>query len=194
MLTDYRTQQDHSEREHKDRWKIPRAFGRFIAELADWDWFINPFSFRDRIPGFGPPVPGIALSRLNEYLMRLQIAAGQPIGWVIAEEFGRLGGRYHGHALITGVRHLSLDFWRREAYRCFGRTKIELFDPSRGAAFYVTKHAGTLTGKFDLGGFLKGRDLSKCEQSHSPGGGRDVVKSQPFLRSFFHTCLPHRHR
>ena len=194
MLTDYRTQQDHWVRQYKERSEIPRAFGRFIAELADWDWFINPLSFRDRIPGFGPPVPGVAMSRLNEYLMRLQITAGQPIGWVIAEEFGRLGGRYHGHALITGVRHLSLDFWRREAYRCFGRTKIELFDPSRGAAFYLTKHAGTLTGKFDLGGFLKGRDLKKCEQSRSRGGGRDVVKSPGLLKSFFHMGLPRWHR
>jgi len=194
MLPNYRTQQEQWVREHKERSEIRRAFGSFIATLAAWDWFVNPLSFRDRIPGFGPPVPGIALSRINEYLMRLQIAAGQPIGWVIAEESGRLGGRYHGHALITGVRHLSLDFWRREAYRCFGRTKIELFDPSRGAAYYVTKHAGTLTGKFDLGGFLKGRDLSKCEQSHSPGGGRDVTVSPSLPGSFFRKCLPRWHR
>ena len=194
MLTDHRIEQERRTRENRQRSMMPKAFGMFIASLATWDWFINPLSFRDRIPGFGPPVPGIALSRLTEFLIRLQIDAGQPIGWVIAEEFGRLGSRYHCHALITGVRHLSQQFWQREAFRCFGHTKIQLFDPERGATFYVAKYEGKLTGQVDPGGFLKGRDLSKCLESRSVGGGRDVVRSEPLPRSHFHMCLPRRHR
>ena len=165
-----------------------------IAGLAAWDWFINPLSFRDRTPGFGPPVPDIALSRINEFFLRIQSDAGRLIGWVIAEEFGRLCGRYHCHALITGVQHLSRQVWQREAYRCFGRTRIDPFDPIRGAAFYLAKYEGRLTGKIDFGGFLRGRDLLKCGQSRSVGGGRVVVESVPMPNGCYHMCLPRRHR
>jgi hypothetical protein len=58
----------------------------------------------------------------------------------------------------------------------------------------VAKFAGKLTGKVDLGGFLKGRDLSKCEQSRSRGGGRDLTVSPSLPRSFYHECLPRWHR
>ena len=91
LLKDYRNEQERWAIENQQGRKMSRALGMFIATLAAWDWFINPLSFRDRVPGFGPPVPGIALSRLNEFLTRLQRDAGQLIGWVIAEELGRLG-------------------------------------------------------------------------------------------------------
>jgi hypothetical protein len=89
MLTDHRIQQERWARENRQRRKMPRAFGRLIAGLAPWDWFFNPLSFQDQIPGSGPPAPELALSRLKEYLLLIQKDAGHPIGWVIAEEFGR---------------------------------------------------------------------------------------------------------
>jgi len=201
MLADRRIELERLARENRERKLLPTAYGKFVAELAAWDWFMNPISLRDRVPGFGPPVPGIALSKLNEFLTRLQHDAGRLIGWVIAEEFGLLGGRLHYHALITGVRDLPRGYWERQAYRCLGRTRIRIFDPKRGAAYYLAKFAGKPSGKvniglggINLGGFLKERDLSKCEQSHSPGGGRDVVVSAPLPRNCFHRCLPRWHR
>lgn len=189
MLVDHRFQQEGWAQESRQRRKLPRAFGMFIASLAAWDWFINPLSFRDRTPGFGPPVPDIALSRITEFLLRIQSNAGRPIGWVVAEEFGRLGGRYHCHALITGVPDLSRQFWQREAYRCFGRTRIAPFDPKRGAALYVAKYEGRLTGQVHLGGCMRGIDLSKCEQSRSVGGGRDLTVSPPMPSGLYRQCL-----
>ncbi len=194
VLTDHRIEQERRARENRQHKKLPRDWGKFIASLAAWDWFLNPLSFRGRTPGFGPPVSDLALSRITEFLLRIQSNAGVLIGWVTAEESGRLGGRYHCHALITGVRDLSRQFWQREAYRCFGRTRIVPFDPQRGAAFYVAKYEGKLTGNIELGGFLKGRDLSKCVQSRSVGGGQDGVESAPLLRSNFHSCLSRWHR
>jgi hypothetical protein len=194
MLTDHRFQLERWARENRQRRKMPRAFGMFIARLAAWDWYLNPLSFRDRTPGLGPPVPDLALRRITEFLLRVQSEAQRLIGWVVAEEFGRLGGRYHCHSLITGVQDLSRQFWQREAYRCFGHTRIAPFDPKRGAALYVAKYEGRLTGEIHLGGTLAGVNLSKCEQSHSQGGGRDVVVSAPLPKSCFHMCLPRRHR
>jgi hypothetical protein len=194
MLTDHRLQQEQWARENRQRRKLPPAFGMFIARLAAWDWFLNPLSFRDRAPGFGPPVPHLALRRITEFLSHIQSNAGRPIGWVVAEEFGRLGGRYHCHALITGVRDLPRQYWQREAYRCFGRTRIAPFDPKRGAAFYVSKYEGRLTGQIHLGGTLAGIDLSKCEETPVEGGGQNVAVSAPLPRRYFHSSPPRRHR
>ncbi len=47
------------------------------------------------------------------------------VGWVIAEEFGRSGGRWHVHLLIRGVRHLRRKKWWKRAFRRFGRNRIE---------------------------------------------------------------------
>jgi len=194
MLTDHRLLQERWARENRERCKLPRAFGTFIVGLAAWDWFINPLSFRDRTAHSGPPVPEFALSQITEYLTLIQKQAERQVGWVIAEEFGQIGGRYHCHLLITGVKHLSRDYWRREAYRRFGRTRIEIFDPKRGAAYYAAKYEGRLSGQIHFGGTLAGVDLSRCERSRSQGGGQDVVISPAFPKSAYHSCFPRWHR
>ncbi len=147
MLADHRTELERLARENRQRKPLPRAFGKFVSELATWDWFINPLSFRDRVPGYGPPVSNLALTRIAEFFLRLQGEARQPVGWVIAEEYGQLGERYHCHALVTGVRNLSRQDWEKEAFRCFGHTQIDRFDRERRAAYYVAKYEGKLTGR-----------------------------------------------
>jgi hypothetical protein len=194
MLIDHRIDLERWTRENRQRKLMPRAFGKFVAELAEWDWFINPLSFRDQTPDSGPPAPEFALSQIKKYLSLIERNAGEPIGWVIAEEFGRFGGRYHCHVLISGVKRLSRDFWRREAHRRFGYTRIEPFDPARGAAYYSAKYEGRLPGQIHFGGTLAGIGLSKCEESRSQGGGLDVAISVPMTRGYFHLCLPRRHR
>jgi hypothetical protein len=51
--------------------------------------------------------------------------ATRAIGWVIAEEFGRIGGRWHVHLLIRGVQHLRRKKWWKRAFVRFGRSRIE---------------------------------------------------------------------
>lgn len=51
--------------------------------------------------------------------------ATRAIGWVIAEEFGRLGGRWHVHLLIRGVQHIRRKRWWKRAFVRFGRNRIE---------------------------------------------------------------------
>ena len=145
-------------------------------------------------PRAAPPLPEAVLKRVESWLLDAQRLAGLPIGWVIAEEFGRLGGRWHCHLLVTGVTNLPRSKWQAEAHRRFGYTRIERFDPARGAAFYAAKYAGRLPGAIHFGGTLAGVDLSKCECSRSQGEGRDVAVSVALPRSHFHMCLPGRHR
>lgn len=55
----------------------------------------------------------------------VQMVATRTIGWVVAEELGRVGGRWHVHILIRGVQHLRRKKWWRRAFVRFGRTRIE---------------------------------------------------------------------
>ena len=231
MLTDHRIEQERWARQRRERKNLARAFGHFIANIAGWDWFINPLTLRNvgfsppapretgellrdgcfavckpdpRLAAYQPstrytsrggsPTPDAALARVQNWFLGVQKRAGHPIGWMIAEEFGRLGGRWHCHGLVTGVSHLDRRAIWETANQDFGYTRIERFDARRGAAFYSAKYAGRLAGRIHFGGTLAGVDLSKCEKSVSAGGGRDVAVSVPLPRSYFHMCLPRRHR
>jgi hypothetical protein len=194
MLTDHKLLQERWPRESRERRKLPPAFGKFIAGLVSWDWFFNPLSFRDGGSGCGAPVPDFALRQIKKYLLLVQRDAGRPIGWVLAEEFGRLGGRWHCHMLITGVRQLSRDFWRREACRRFGYTRIEAFNPLQGGPYHTAKYEGRSPGEIHFGGTLAGVDLAMCEQSRSRGGGHDVAVSVALPKLHFRMILSRWHR
>jgi hypothetical protein len=230
MLADHRIEQERWARENRQRRKLPRDLGKFIAGLPAWDRFVT-VTLRNREPqreeawergrlrrkanvtickpdpqlvryepssrysrADCPPTPQVVLWKIKDWLTDVEKAAGKPIGWVLAEEFGRQGSRYHCHLLITGVQRLSRRFWQREAYRRFGHTSIEPYDPGRGAAHYVAKYSGRTLGEIHFGGTLAGRDLSECVKSHSKGGCRDVTVSPPFPKGCFHMCLSRRHR
>jgi hypothetical protein len=167
---------------------MARAFGEFIAGLAPWNWFVNPFSFRVE------PVPDAAIAGIHEFFGLVQREAALPVGWMIAEEFGGLGGRFHCHALVTGVGGLRREFWWREAFRRFGRTRIEPFDPKRGAAFYAAKYAAKQLGALHFRWTLVGTDLSLCELPRVTGGGQDVARSAELPRTFFRLSLRKWHR
>lgn len=230
-LTDHRAELERRAYFAHARKEIPQAFGNFIAGLAQWDWFINPFTFRNlsraeearlvvpvssdgnvvrysqdprlvswRPPSRyalrpGPPVPDAAFARITQYFSNMQASTGGPIGWVLAEEFGRMGGRYHCHALVTGVAHLRRDVWWDEAHRRFGRTRIEPFDPRKAAAFYTAKYAAKQLGGLHFGGTLAGINLSAARETNLPiRHGVVVARSANVPNEFFHLTLPRRHR
>ena len=155
-LVDHREAQERWAFRCRQRRELPRAFGELFRDLAPWDWFVNPISFRDDGAN-GPPAPDLALARISEYFDLVQRATSKPVGWVIGEEFGKLGGRYHCHALVTGVADQHRKFWWAEAFRRFGRTRIEPFDPQRAATFYAAKYAAKQLGGLHFGGTLAGK-------------------------------------
>jgi len=188
MLQDHAREVERRASDRRERRISARAYGEWIARLASWDWFINPFSFRVE------PKPDAAIAGIEEYFRLVQREAASHVGWMIAEEFGRLGGRFHCHALVTGVARLRREFWWREAFRRFGRTRIEPFDPERGAAFYASKYAAKQLGALHFGGTLAGVDLSLCEQPGAGGGGQDVALSATVEKWHFRQGLGRWHR
>jgi len=193
MLSDRRHAQERWTADRRRRREVADSFGYFLADLAEWDWFMNPISFRDDGPD-GPPVPDAALSRIREYFGLVQRGASKPIGWVVAEEFGRLGGRYHCHALVTGVSDLWRKFWWAEAFRRFGRTLIDPFDRERAAAFYAAKYEAKQLGGLHFGGTLAGKRLSDFEIPIPSGGKHVIVASDQLPGDYFRLGLGRWHR
>jgi len=163
-LVDHSRETERRAKELQIRSQLPDAFGQFLSKLTVWDWFVNPITFRDEVQ-----CPDAAMKRIEQWLADIEAHAGNPIGWVIPEEFGALGGRWHCHGLISGTAHLKRRFWWAEAFRRFGRTRIEPFDPARAAAFYAAKYAAKALGKIHFGGRLAGVELSHVVR---PGGSR----------------------
>lgn len=117
--------------------------------------------------------------RVRTYLHALEwkgaVTSGRPVSWVAVEEFGRVSGRFHVHALIAGVAYLNREEWFKRALDQFGRTRIEPFDPGKAAAFYAAKYAAKALGELHLGGVLPGCDLNRFEDRRGASGGRIVV-------------------
>ena len=59
------------------------------------------------------------------FFFKAEAIATTQIGWVIAEEYGNVSGRWHLHLLIRGVHHLRRRKWWRRSFVRFGRTRIE---------------------------------------------------------------------
>jgi hypothetical protein len=105
-----------------------RAWGGFLHEFA-WDHCAT-LTFRY------PVQRDIAIKELcDRFLRRLGRNAQRPIACFWAIERG--GGQLHIHALIAGTVKLAsagiYSAWQA------GYSKVSQYDPSRGAAWYVTK-------------------------------------------------------
>jgi len=166
------------------RFRTIGNYGRvrlFVADprLKSWE----P-SNRNRVEP-KPPVRDKALDEFFDWLARIQEAAAQPIRAVVAEEFGRVGGRYHCHVLISGVAHLRRDEWWRDAFERFGRTRIEPFDPERGAAFYAAKYAAKALGALHFVGPYPGEKLTAHLRPGVPVGRSNVALSADLPRAAY---------
>ncbi len=164
-LADHRMRQEEWARRRQQSAMLPEAYGEFISSLAEWNWFVT-ITFKEIT------VRDLAVTRIEEWLADIQGAVGgKQIGWLLAEEFGRIGGRYHCHLLVTGVLSQQRQFWWREAFRRFGRSEIKPFDPEQAAAFYAAKYAAKQLGLIHFGGMLAGTILHQF--AHAPDGKRE---------------------
>jgi hypothetical protein len=132
-----------------------------------------------------PPVNDLALAEIKDFLFLLQEAAEQPIRWMIAEEFGKVGGRYHCHLLVAGVAHLRRDVWWRTAFERFGRTRIEPFNPAQGAAFYCAKYATKQLGAIHFGGPAPGEPYAAVLKPGMTVGRFTLASSAEMPRNEF---------
>jgi hypothetical protein len=222
MLTDHKIELERRAARLRQVRELPGAFGNFIAELAEWDWFVH-LTFRDyvaewragrpvlvavtdrfridplaaagRLPPdpriekwepstrwrVGPvtPAPSWMLGRVFAFFQDLQHAAGGPIGFVLAEEYGKQNGRWHIHGLVTAVGHLPREIWWNEAFNRFGRCQIEPPRRAAVAGLYAAKYAAKSLGTIHFCGTLAGVDLSRIDNRPSAPGGRVDIACSP---------------
>ena len=104
-------------------------FGRY--SLCEPDPRIERYRPSTRYRSPGRPCPYVPVAWIESWLTDIKVASGRPVGWVLSEEFGRIGGRWRCHLLVSGVSHLDREYWCAEARRRFGYTRIEVYDPGR---------------------------------------------------------------
>jgi hypothetical protein len=210
LLADHRLRQENWAMRKRARTQAAQAFGDFLACLATWDWFCT-FTFRDQGQARRPLARDMAMEQLRGYVALLGKVASDRFGWALAEEFGRVGGRWHSHALVVGVREVDRAFWWREAYRRFGRTRIEPGRSDLPACHYAAKYEARQLGEIHFGGTLAGVNLSESFAGGSPcpaslfsgrtegagavaDRGTVMLPSAPVPKEFFRFSLKHRHR
>lgn len=188
MLRDHRLGQERRAKDRRDRRALAEAFGEFVAGLAEWDWFAT-ITFREASLN-----PERAVSAVEAWLAEIEKSAGLSFAFVLAEEFGALGGRFHCHLLIGGVDGVRRDFWWREAFRRFGRARIEPCQRARAAAFYAAKYETKSLGNLHFGGAFQGRETRSIEgdfQLKEKGTasvskrGSEIVPSANLERDFY---------
>jgi len=128
----------------RNRPEVVEEFGRWLNSYA-WSWYVT-LTFREHIH------PEQAVKRFREWTRRMERAAGEDVTWARALELQRRGV-VHFHALLYWRRAvlpyaIAGATWRNVAD---GRTKIERYNPERGAAAYLGKYIAK-GGEVDYGG------------------------------------------
>jgi len=127
--------------------ELKKAWGEFLTEMGDraggWDWWAT-LTFREPpkdIPGWTKIGWGYSGRAWDAFTRELGLRKGlHDVWWVRGREYQRWRGVPHFHGLIGGVvneRRLSMmDWW----YERYGIARIEPYDRSRGAGFYLCKY------------------------------------------------------
>jgi len=127
---------------------------------------------------------------VDDFLGELQDEVGQPLVWVIGEDFGKYG-RFHLHILVANIIGVSIDDWKAKAFRRFVRNQLDWYERGGGAAHYLAKHALTDSGGIHFGG--AGLPEERLRNS-MPVGRVVVVKSANVPSSLFHMTVGKRRK
>jgi hypothetical protein len=155
MLTDHRSQQQQIAEAASRKRQLHVPMGGLFEDMAEWDWYVT-VTFSDslitsetlatrgrwiNLRQIGPGTDFMA-RQIKNFFDDLQTAAGGSMGAVWIADFGEVSGRFHAHALVSGVRTLSINAWEAQARTRFGvRSTIVPYIKEGGAAQYLGKHA-----------------------------------------------------
>lgn len=137
------------------------GWGDFLGGFG-WDWFVT-LTFEGDVKTF------TARNRCNAWLKSLEKAAEQPVAWFRGDEYGERFGKFHMHLLIGGVEHLHRFTWMERWHARNGIARIFPFDPSRGAAYYVSKYVTKQFGEWDIS---ENAESFRIRQSNLPLTGQ----------------------
>lgn len=144
------------------RKRAGRAWGEWLAEGWEWDWF-STHTFSDPKGEGTHTSVGWSLSdrRFREWADSLaqKVGMGPEVYWVRAREPHKLRASTHFHALVGGVGKLRRDEAWGEWFRRNGQARIEPVN-GLGAGYYVSKYilkaGGEIVFSDNAGAYMKG--------------------------------------
>jgi hypothetical protein len=113
-----------------DKTQITQAAGDWLNQYS-WDWFVT-LTFEN------PVTRTEAFKRFNRWKVQLKKAAGSRIEYVmVIEDHKYRGSIPHLHILLSGAEQENPRKWQQEWYRTNGLCKVEIYNPHRGASYYL---------------------------------------------------------
>jgi hypothetical protein len=153
--------------EYTAKSELVQAWGGFLTDLGDridggWNWWTT-LTFRDPPPdrpGWTKIGVGYANKARDRFINEVGLQKGlHDVSWVFGREYQPWRGVPHFHGLIAGVEDLR----RAQAWQWwfdrYGFARIEPYDRSLGAGFYLCKYVVKELGDIRFSPNLK-RDLT----------------------------------
>ena len=127
--------------------ELKQAWGSFLTELGDkaggWDWWAT-LTFREPpqdSPGWTKIGWGYSGKAWDTFTRELGLRKGlHDLWWVRGREYQTWRGVPHFHGLIGGVQDLRRDEAWSWWFTKYGIARIEPYDRSLGAGFYLCKY------------------------------------------------------
>jgi hypothetical protein len=181
------------------------SYGDFLHELGRntvpgyWQFF-GTITFRTPYErwqkGFpfshSRPTPDFAHTLFQEFVAFLERTLRSRVDYVVADQFGSIGGRFHQHCLLAAD---GLDIYPRKRIEhwWFARAGYSRVLPYKaGAAHYIGRFVGydiaSANCHFQIG------PNSRPSRKPEPVGNIDVTVSPELPRNMFHMTLKGRHR
>lgn len=130
-----------------NRQALEDAWGKFMTDLGDraggWDWWAT-LTFREP-PSTSPTWTkigwGYSGRAWDTFIEELGARKGMfDVKWVRGREYQKWRGVPHFHGLIGGVQDLRRDGAWAWWFKRYGIARIEPYDRSLGAGFYLCKY------------------------------------------------------
>jgi len=168
---------------------------------GSWQVFVT-ITFRTRSfpwgrgfpgPGSEMPSPGFGHGVFDDFVSQLAAQLGAPVDYILCDQTGRNGGRFHLHALLAAdglgeYPRAELEEWLR---RRAGWSRALPFE--RGAAHYLGRYIGRNLGTAEWD--IMVGDCKTVGNSEWPEVGRSVVVTSAELpKALFHQTMPGRRR
>ncbi len=126
----------------RDDWKsenalqdvvVKDAWADWLSENWEWEWYVT-LTFRE----------SVGVRRANSlwqlWYKQLVGETKKDVQYVRFEEWQRLRGVPHYHALMLNVKHVRRVKWNDRWAALAGWARVQKYDSNRGAAYYVSKY------------------------------------------------------
>lgn len=143
--------------------------------------------------GSGRPHPDFAHNLFNGLVAHLESEVGRQIDYVVADQFGRVGGRFHQHCLLAAeglAEYSRRNIWQWLKERA-GWSRILPFE--HGAAHYISRYIGRDANECEW--IFRVGDMQSPLQIEKPAVGKVVIVHSAWVdKELLHTGINNRKR